>query len=220
VDSSVELRCRHSLLVRYIMMEKKYCVQCSQSLIPTMQFCPKCGGRSFASQPVPSASLTPTAPAQNSFMKQTNTPNAQWQQSSGRSQPYGKAMSPHTAIGNCLRNYFTIRGRAPRSEYWWFTAVTVLASFLTSFLAGLSDTASLLALSVQLGSIIPIITVAVRRLHDIDRSGWWYLILFIPLVGFVLLLVWFCARGTNGGNRFGPDPLADSSNVIVTAKII
>lgn len=201
-------------------MEKKYCVQCSQSLIPTMQFCPKCGGRSFASQPVPSASPTPTAPAQISFVNQTNNPNAQWKQSSGPSQPYGKAMSLPTAIGSCLKNYFTIRGRAPRSEYWWFFVVSILAAFLTGFLAGLSDTASLLAISVQIGSFIPHITVGVRRLHDIDRSGWWFLIFLIPLVGGVLWLVWFCERGTNGGNRFGPDPLADSSNVIVNAKII
>jgi uncharacterized membrane protein YhaH (DUF805 family) len=50
--------------------------------------------------------------------------------------------------------------------------------------------------------------VIVRRLHDIDRSGWWYLIGLVPLVGVILLLVWFCSRGTNGPNRFGADPLA------------
>jgi hypothetical protein len=57
---------------------------------------------------------------------------------------------------------------------------------------------------------IPSIAVAVRRLHDIDRSGWWILIGLIPLVGVILLLVWFASEGTHGPNRFGPDPLAEN----------
>jgi len=59
-----------------------------------------------------------------------------------------------------------------------------------------------------LASFLPAISVIVRRLHDTDRSGWWYWIGLIPLVGAILLLVWFCTRGTSGPNRFGPDPLS------------
>jgi hypothetical protein len=56
--------------------------------------------------------------------------------------------------------------------------------------------------------LLPGIAVGVRRLHDVDRSGWWLLLAFIPLVGTIILIVWFCTRGTPGPNRFGPDPLS------------
>ena len=53
--------------------------------------------------------------------------------------------------------------------------------------------------------------MAVRRLHDLDKSGWFLLLGLIPIIGVIILLVWFVQRGTVGGNRFGPDPLASSS---------
>jgi uncharacterized membrane protein YhaH (DUF805 family) len=62
-----------------------------------------------------------------------------------------------------------------------------------------------------LGFILPYLAVTVRRMHDLDKSGWWWLIGFIPLVGAIILLVWFCQRGTVGPNRFGPDPLLTSA---------
>ena len=58
---------------------------------------------------------------------------------------------------------------------------------------------------VSLVLICPAISVAVRRLHDLDRSGWWFWIVLIPLVGWIILLVWDCTRGTPGPNRFGPE---------------
>jgi uncharacterized membrane protein YhaH (DUF805 family) len=57
-----------------------------------------------------------------------------------------------------------------------------------------------------LALMLPGIAVSIRRLHDLDRTGWWLLILF-TIIGAILLLVWFCMRGTVGPNRFGPDPL-------------
>ena len=60
----------------------------------------------------------------------------------------------------------------------------------------------------SLGNLLPNIAVAVRRLHDIDRSGWWLLIGIIPLVGWIILIVWYCQKGTTGDNRFGADQLA------------
>jgi uncharacterized membrane protein YhaH (DUF805 family) len=63
-------------------------------------------------------------------------------------------------------------------------------------------------LIVALGLLIPSIAVAMRRLHDTDRSGWWLLIAFIPFIGSIVLLIFFVLEGTRGPNRFGPDPLA------------
>ena len=56
-------------------------------------------------------------------------------------------------------------------------------------------------------TFIPTVSVAIRRLHDSDRTGWWYLLIFVPLIGWIILLIWYVTKGTDGPNRFGPDPL-------------
>jgi uncharacterized membrane protein YhaH (DUF805 family) len=110
------------------------------------------------------------------------------------------------AVRSCYSNYATFSGRAARSEYWFFVlfqfAIIIFCYALIPF--GLGRT--LLGL-FALANFLPTISVMVRRLHDIDRSGWWYWVALIPLVGAILLLIWFCTRGTSGANQFGPDPL-------------
>jgi uncharacterized membrane protein YhaH (DUF805 family) len=61
---------------------------------------------------------------------------------------------------------------------------------------------------VNLALFLPSLAVSVRRLHDLDRSGWWILLVFVILIGWIVLIVWNCTKGTPGPNRFGPDPLA------------
>ncbi len=119
------------------------------------------------------------------------------------------------SVAKCLNNYVTFSGRAQRSEYWYFVLFGVILGFLTGFLDAIffgapSDPNNVqpLNLIASLAMLLPGLSVSVRRLHDINRSGWWQLIVFIPVVGFILLIVWFCARGTQGDNRFGPDPLS------------
>ena len=87
----------------------------------------------------------------------------------------------------------------------------MLFTILGSIVTGIID--AILGISVieglfGLATLLPSIAVAVRRLHDLDRSGWWILIGLIPLIGWIILIVWYCSRGTVGPNRFGPDPLA------------
>ena len=110
------------------------------------------------------------------------------------------------AIFTCLSKYADFQGRAARPEYWWFA----LFNGLTSVLASIVDKAvvgyPVLQVIVALGLIIPTLAVAVRRLHDTDRSGWWLLIVFVPLIGGLALLVWFCLRGAAGDNRYGTAP--------------
>ncbi|HZH10451.1 MAG TPA: DUF805 domain-containing protein [Microvirga sp.] len=113
------------------------------------------------------------------------------------------------SISTCFSKYATFSGRAPRSEYWWFALFGVLLSFGTQIL-DLFLGFPVLNLIAMLAVLVPSIAVGVRRLHDTDRSGWWMLLLFIPLIGAIVLLVWFCSRGTLGPNRFGSDPLPAS----------
>ena len=122
-----------------------------------------------------------------------------------------------TAVVTCFAKYATFSGRARRVELWWFAlfnfgVLAILSVIDLGFGAphrwmagegGPSPVGTLYWLAV----LLPSIAVTVRRLHDTDRSGWWILIEFVPLVG-PLVLIWFLVTpGTTGPNRFGPDPL-------------
>jgi uncharacterized membrane protein YhaH (DUF805 family) len=107
------------------------------------------------------------------------------------------------SIKTCLSKYTTWQGRATRSEYWYF----YLFMLICMVVAAVIDSNGYLAVLVVLGLTLPQLAVTVRRLHDTGRSGWWYWIGLIPLVGGILLLVWFCSRGTVGSNQYGSDPL-------------
>jgi len=109
-------------------------------------------------------------------------------------------MSFVESIQSGFRNYANFDGRAIRSEYWFFHLFAFLA-MTASVLTGI------FFFAVMLGLVLPSLAVNVRRLHDIDKSGWFIFIAIIPLVGPIVLLVWHCQRGTLGDNRFGPDPL-------------
>jgi uncharacterized membrane protein YhaH (DUF805 family) len=109
------------------------------------------------------------------------------------------------AIKICFSKYVDFTGRAPRSEYWWF----VLFVFVLAVVFTVVDPER--AFIFHLGVLLPQLAVSVRRLHDVNRSGWWLLILFVPLVGYIVLLVWFCQKGEAVANLYGPPPLADGA---------
>ncbi|MGM0660169.1 MAG: DUF805 domain-containing protein [Pseudomonadota bacterium] len=111
-----------------------------------------------------------------------------------------------TAVKTVLtENYVNFTGRAQRSEFWWFA---LFAFVVLSVLGALGDVGNLLAGIFALAIMLPGIGVAVRRLHDVDRTGWWYLLVLIPVLGpLILIFAFFIHRGTPGDNRFGPDPL-------------
>jgi uncharacterized membrane protein YhaH (DUF805 family) len=126
-----------------------------------------------------------------------------------------------------LRRYADFEGRSRRMEYWMFylftliigmvAALIILAIALLLYTMNLSESAmGMLLVPVWLilfiGSmalVVPTIAVTVRRLHDQDKSGWMFLLGFIPLVGGIILLVFMCLEGTRGPNRYGPDPVDD-----------
>jgi uncharacterized membrane protein YhaH (DUF805 family) len=110
------------------------------------------------------------------------------------------------AISTGFSKYFNFTDRACRSEFWYWTLFTFIVGIVTALIDTKLDTQLVNGL-FQLVTIIPSIAIGVRRLHDIDRTGWWILISFVPLVGFILLVVWWATKGTDGPNRFGPDPL-------------
>src|ERR1700730_9774728 len=114
------------------------------------------------------------------------------------------------AIAAGFQNYVNFSGRAPRSEYWYWTLFSILATIAAALIdlavfRNVTDVSPLQSL-VSLALFLPGLAVSVRRLHDLDRTGWWFLLVF-TIIGAIVLLVWYCMRGTIGPNRFGPDPL-------------
>ena len=100
------------------------------------------------------------------------------------------------SISICFTKYADFTGRASRSEFWWWTLFVILASIATGLI---SDMVSAL---FSLATLLPGLAVGARRLHDTDRSGWLQLLWFIPIIGWIILIVWFVQEGKEP-NRFG-----------------
>lgn len=121
-------------------------------------------------------------------------------------------MSFTEAVQTCLKDkYVNFNDRAQRSEYWWFALFgwggAIALSILDNLFFNNASGSGIFSTIWGLAILLPSIGVGVRRLHDLDKSGWWLLISFIPLVGFIILVFWFVKQGTGGQNRFGADPL-------------
>jgi uncharacterized membrane protein YhaH (DUF805 family) len=114
------------------------------------------------------------------------------------------------AIKSGFSHYVTFSGRAVRSEYWFWVlfavigiaAMTVLDSVIFGFHPGATPFKSLF----EVATFLPSLAVAARRLHDTDRTAWW-LLLLMTVIGAIVLLIWYCEKGTPGPNQYGPEPL-------------
>ena len=123
-------------------------------------------------------------------------------------------MSIMDATKSCFQQYVGFSGRASRSEYWFFylsfvvaamgmLVLTVVSAFVLDALAGLMG---MLTMVTYLGFFLPMLSVTVRRLHDLGKSGWMFLVVLIPIVGGILLLVWFVSDGQSHDNAYGAVP--------------
>jgi len=114
-------------------------------------------------------------------------------------------MSFGQAVSTCFSKYVTFGGRAGRPEYWYWVLFTVVASMVLA-IVDLALPYNVLQLAFDVATFLPSVAVLIRRLHDVDRSGWWWLIVMIPIIGWILLIVWLCQRGMDRPNRFGSAP--------------
>jgi uncharacterized membrane protein YhaH (DUF805 family) len=117
-----------------------------------------------------------------------------------------------TAVRTCLSKYVDFSGRARRSEYWYFALFSFFVSLATSIVDAIIGTdydgatsGGLVSTVASLALFLPSLAVGVRRLHDTGRSGWWILIGIIPIIGWILLIVWFCTD-SEADNQYGPNP--------------
>ncbi|MFG1401925.1 DUF805 domain-containing protein [Xanthobacter sediminis] len=140
-----------------------------------------------------------------------------------------------TAVKTCLSKYAVFQGRASRSEFWWFELFLLLVALAVPFIVallfggvmtehmsaeamgetghgwgmmwGVGGAAGAIPHLVNLALFLPALGVTVRRLHDVGRSGWWVLLMAVPLIGFLVLLFWFVQPSEPRANAHGPQPL-------------
>lgn len=120
---------------------------------------------------------------------------------------YHEQVGMAEAFRRVFSNYANFNGRANRGEFWWWILANILIgiglSIIDTAILGADRGVTLLSGLWSLATLIPSLAVGARRLHDIDKSGWWQLIWLIPVVGWILLIVWFAQRGEDRPNRFG-----------------
>lgn len=119
-------------------------------------------------------------------------------------------MDMSTAVKTVLSKYVTFSGRASRPEFWWWVLFAIIVGGIAYVIDGVlgfhsraaTDTGPIAGI-VSLLLLLPGLAVTVRRLHDSGRSGWWYFIVLIPLIGGLILLYWMLKPSEPGTNRFG-----------------
>jgi uncharacterized membrane protein YhaH (DUF805 family) len=107
-------------------------------------------------------------------------------------------MNFQESISTCFAKYATFAGRASRSEFWWFHLFCILVYLAVRIYSRQPSVMDLAMLIL----FLPSLAVSARRLHDIGRSGWWYLLTFLPIIGTIVLIVWWATESKEAGNRY------------------
>jgi uncharacterized membrane protein YhaH (DUF805 family) len=118
------------------------------------------------------------------------------------------------SIRTVLSKYATFSGRAQRSEFWWWIlfvfilqiVLQIIDNAVLGFDTVSGDSVGPLSGIATLALLIPNLAVGARRLHDTGRSGWWQLLVLIPLIGAIILLIWYASKGEEGTNKYGAPP--------------
>ncbi len=113
------------------------------------------------------------------------------------------------AISRAFNKYCCFTGRASRSEFWWWILFTFILSGVVNFVTSLfaqQETVFTVSMILSLILFLPNLGLWFRRLHDIGKSGWWWLLALIPIIGIIVLIVWFCQDSQPSENQYGPIP--------------
>ena len=162
------------------------CRKCGELLDDNAKFCTVCGAKQEET-PSYEANLNPVHSHEESCAHEGHVVGSQ------------KSVGFVEAFLLYFRRYADFKGRSRRSEYWWATlAISLLGSVISAIVPDL-------AWIWSLATLVPGLAICVRRLHDIGKSGWNYLWILLPLVGPILLIIWFCKDSTED-NIWGPNP--------------
>ena len=113
------------------------------------------------------------------------------------------------SISTCFKKYFVLKGRASKSEFWWFQLLWS-ASFFIMFIFEGSEPVTYFFYGIIVIIFIPLFTVGVRRLHDTGKSGFYYFWSLVPFIGSLIVLAFMLGDGTKGRNQYGDNPLKKS----------
>lgn len=121
---------------------------------------------------------------------------------------YQRQVTFKEAVERALKlNYCNFSGRSSRSEFWWFYLFTFIIGIVIEIVFCWSyDVMTIASGIVSLVFLLPSLGLSVRRLHDIDKSGWWLLLALIPLIGAIILIIWWCKDSQMAENEYGPVP--------------
>jgi uncharacterized membrane protein YhaH (DUF805 family) len=108
-----------------------------------------------------------------------------------------------------LKKYAVFSGRARRKEYWMFFLFNIIIAIVLGIVEGIVGTFGIIGLIYGLAVLLPGIAVSVRRLHDINRSGWWIFISLVPVIGAIVLIVFMVLDSQSGENQYGQNPKAE-----------
>jgi len=110
------------------------------------------------------------------------------------------------AVNLGFKNYATFSNRATRAENWWWVLFTILGVTALTVIENLAGIPTVLSGIFRIATLIPSLAVGARRLHDINKSGWWQLLLVVILIGWIILIVWMVKQGDRESNKYGLDP--------------
>lgn len=175
-----------------------YCQKCGELLEGREKFCPACGDRVERSEePV----LNPTYEAEPKETVLNPVHDHQQDCAHEGAAVQSERIGFLQAVKLYFLRYADFKGRSRRSEYWWATlGVSIIASVIAAVVPDLAGIWSLVTL-------VPSLALCVRRLHDIGKSGWSYLVLLIPVAGWIIMMIWLCTDSTED-NRWGKNPKA------------
>ena len=183
------------------------CTKCGATIEPDAKFCPKCGATAVF-QDLKCRSCEADIPFGSKFCPKCGTPSIHGVATFTPPTPASDAHADGVPGESdnfqwfiyCLKQkYADFNGRARRKEYWWYALFQYIAFLVIGFIP-------IIGLLAALALIVPSLAVAVRRLHDIGKSGWNMLLLLIPFVGAILLLIFLTRDSAPGTNQYGPNP--------------
>ena len=178
-----------------------YCSKCGSETLSESKFCTECGNSMSASLPKDTIEEeSPKSNEKSNSSKNLDAPVEVINETGVIKMTFAEA------IQSVLKNYANFSGRARRSEYWYWNLAMFIGYVLLAIVGRFSDALGVVIGLAFLASVIPSITVLVRRLHDVDKRGWWLLLSLIPFFGSIIILIWNIQEGTKGANGHGEDP--------------
>ena len=172
-----------------------YCKNCGNYMDDNAQFCPNCGANQAENGQA----------GYQQYGYQQNTQNTCQQpgyQAQGNAAPQVSILDGAKAV---FTRYADFGGRSRRSEFWWGYLALLIASQIVGMISGMADFLAILGFVWSLAILVPSISMVVRRLHDVGKSGAWYLWVLLPFVGWIILLVQL-VKDSEGLNQYGPSP--------------